>query len=202
MARLTLSKSSLSRERKRLATFERFLPSLDLKRRQLMRARAEAAAVLQRLEAQLAEILHAIGDAVPMLANREVELTGLAYVRALEEDAENVVGVSLPRLARCDVGIRDYARLGRPQWVDVAAVRLQASTELTIRVDVARRRLDILKHAVTRITQRVNLFEKVLIPRTRGNIHRIQVYLGDAERAAVVRSKVAKKKHGHTMAVA
>ena len=48
--------------------------------------------------------------------------------------------------------------------------------------------------AVRRITQRVNLFEKVLIPQADTNIQRIQIYLADAERAAVVRSKIAKAK--------
>ena len=46
-----------------------------------------------------------------------------------------------------------------------------------------------------KVTQRVNLFEKVLIPRTREQIRRIRIYLSDAERAAVVRSKIAKRKH-------
>ena len=40
----------------------------------------------------------------------------------------------------------------------------------------------------------MNLFDKILIPRTRKNIQLIQVYLGDSERSAVVRSKVAKRK--------
>ena len=41
-------------------------------------------------------------------------------------------------------------------------------------------------------TQRVNLFEKVKIPETQGNIKKIQVYLGDQQTAAVVRGKIAK----------
>jgi V/A-type H+-transporting ATPase subunit D len=49
------------------------------------------------------------------------------------------------------------------------------------------------------VTQRVNLFEKVLIPRARKSIQRIRVYLSDEERAAVVRSKIAKRKQA-TMA--
>jgi V/A-type H+-transporting ATPase subunit D len=40
----------------------------------------------------------------------------------------------------------------------------------------------------------VNLFEKVLVPRTRNNIRRIRIYLSDSERAAVVRAKIAKRK--------
>jgi len=43
-------------------------------------------------------------------------------------------------------------------------------------------------------TQRFNLFEKVLTPQTEANIKKIKIYLSDAERAAVVNSKIAKKK--------
>ena len=42
MARLALSKSSLAKERRKLSNFKRFLPSLDLKRRQLMAERANS----------------------------------------------------------------------------------------------------------------------------------------------------------------
>jgi V/A-type H+-transporting ATPase subunit D len=45
-----------------------------------------------------------------------------------------------------------------------------------------------------RVTQRVNLFEKILIPTAHSNIQRIRIYLGEAERAAVVTSKLAKSK--------
>ena len=39
-----------------------------------------------------------------------------------------------------------------------------------------------------------NLFEKVKIPECMENIRKIQIYLGDATTAAVVRSKIAKRK--------
>jgi len=44
------------------------------------------------------------------------------------------------------------------------------------------------------VTQRVNLFDKILIPTARRNIQRIRIYLGETERAAVVTSKLAKSK--------
>jgi V/A-type H+/Na+-transporting ATPase subunit D len=47
---------------------------------------------------------------------------------------------------------------------------------------------------VKKVTQRVNLFEKVLIPRTQAHIRKIQIFLGDAERAGVVTAKLAKAK--------
>jgi len=71
---------------------------------------------------------------------------------------------------------------------------LRQTMELRIRVQVERRRLDLLEVGVRKITQRVNLFEKVLIPRTRKSIRRIRIYLSDTERAGVVQAKISKKK--------
>jgi V/A-type H+-transporting ATPase subunit D len=63
---------------------------------------------------------------------------------------------------------------------------------LRVRVDIAEQRTDALAVALRRVTQRVNLFDKVLIPRAEENIRRIMIFLSDQERAAVVRSKIAK----------
>ena len=41
---------------------------------------------------------------------------------------------------------------------------------------------------------RVNLFEKILIPRALRNIKKIKVFLGDQQLAAVSQAKVAKAK--------
>jgi V/A-type H+-transporting ATPase subunit D len=78
--------------------------------------------------------------------------------------------------------------------VDALADRLERTIRLRLRAQVEERRLVLLDHAVRRITQRVNLFDKVLIPRTRENLRRIRIYLADAERSGVVRAKIAKRK--------
>ena len=79
-------------------------------------------------------------------------------------------------------------------WVDILVERLKDSAEQRTQVLVAAERVRILEYQEKRVTQRVNLFDKILIPNARKNIQRIQIYLGDAERAAVVRSKLAKAK--------
>ncbi|NIO06471.1 MAG: V-type ATP synthase subunit D [Deltaproteobacteria bacterium] len=127
-----------------------------------------------------------------MLANREIALSGLVKVKSVQMDGENVVGVKLPVLTGVTFTVREYSMLAMPHWVDVLVDQLQKMTELQLRVEVAAERLRRLEHAERRITQRVNLFEKVLIPTTRDNIKKIQIFLADAERAAVVRSKIIK----------
>lgn len=195
MATLSLSKSSLLKQRSQLKNFQDVLPSLDLKRQQLMQERSKAEQALEKDKEALSRFLDDIGERIPMLANREVDLTDLARVVSLEQREENVVGVKLPKLESFEVEVKPYSLLSRPQWVDEVASRLKECVELSLRVRFGRRRVEILRRSVQRVTQRVNLFDKVLIPKTRKNIQRIQIYLGDSERAAVVRSKAAKKKH-------
>jgi len=50
------------------------------------------------------------------------------------------------------------------------------------------------KEELRTTTQRVNLFEKKLIPELRENIRKIKIFLGDEETAAVGRAKLAKGK--------
>jgi ATP synthase subunit D len=46
------------------------------------------------------------------------------------------------------------------------------------------------------VSQRVNLFDRVLIPKTEANIQRKRVALSDSERASIVRAKIAKGEKG------
>jgi len=194
VARLSLSKSSLSVENRRLKTFERFLPSLDLKRRQLIAERAKAARAIGATEAEIAALRRLIGEGIPMGSNEEVNIENLVRIARVELSEENVMGVRLPRLAQLELKRAEYALLGKPEWVDNFALRLGQMLELRVRIQLQHRRLALLDEAVHTITQRVNLFDKVLIPRTRDHIRRIQIFLADGERAAVVRAKIAKGK--------
>lgn len=197
MARLALNKSSLSRQSRQLKTFQQFLPSLDLKRRQLMAERARARDSLARSREALAHFSgHQLGEKLPMLANRHVDLDGLVQVSHVELGDENVVGTHLPVLKRVEVTVADYSLLGKPHWVDPLVEYLRQALEMQLRIQVEERRLALLERAVRIITQRVNLFDKVLIPRTQKNIKKIKIYLADQERSAVVNAKLAKAKLG------
>ncbi len=194
MARLQLSKSSLSRESANLRTYRQFLPSLDLKRQELMTQRAKAKKILEQTKIDIDRQMNTIAEKFPMLSNHKVDLKQLVVVKAVMLLEENVMGARLPVVKDIQVEIRDYSFLAKPHWVDDVAARLRDMLILKIRIQVEQRRLELLNEAVRRITQRVNLFDKVLIPRTRENIKRIKVYLSDVERAGVINAKLAKRK--------
>lgn len=192
MAKLALNKSALQKQRNERRLYERLLPSLDLKRRQLTWERVRAQGRLDDEEAEIKRQRDRAAERLPMLANREIDVSGLVKVKSVQVDEENVVGVRLPVLMGVTFTVREYSMLAMPHWVDVLVDQLQKIAELQLRVQVAAEQLRRLERAERRVTQRVNLFEKVLIPATRDNIKKIQIFLADAERAAVVRSKITK----------
>ena len=202
MASLALNKAALHRERANLGTYRRFLPSLDLKRRQLMADLARARAELSDLEQAAFAATREIGRRLPMLANEAIDLQGLVRVGRLEIAEVNELGVRLPELREVVFRVRPYGRLAKPHWVDNVADELQRMARLRLAIEVANERVRRFDQALRRTTQRVNLFEKVLIPSTVKNIRRIEVFLADAGRAAVVRSKIAKRKHAASRGLA
>jgi V/A-type H+-transporting ATPase subunit D len=193
MARIALNKSSLQKQREQLRLYERLLPSLDLKRRQLMGEQAKVRHTLRVREEKLRHRLDEIGKKLPMLAYEEIELSGLVRVTRVKVGRENVVGVKLPVLEDVEFEVAEYSMLAKPHWVDNYIEEMMGIAREKAEAVVVRERLKELDHAVRRITQRVNLFEKILIPNAKKMIQRIMIFLGDAERSAVVRSKIAKK---------
>ena len=194
MARLSLTKASLTEQKKQLKAFEGVLPSLDLKRRQLTAERNKAQASLIQTQKQLSALELAIAENLPMLSNQLVDLTDIAQVTGVDLGEENVVGTKLPKIQHVQVQVRDYALLGKPFWVDRLVALLKQALEIQIGVQVAQQRLGLLRQAERVVTQRFNLFDKVLIPKNKANIKKIQIYLADQDRASVVNAKLAKRK--------
>lgn len=182
----------MARERENLKLYRRMLPSLDLKRRQLTVEHERARRELAEAQAAVDELEARIGAELPMLADRGFDLAGLVRVTRAAVVIENVVGVKLPRLDGIECELAAYSPLTQPAWVDVLVERVQRAATKRLEVTVAEERVRILAKAARRITQRVNLFDRILIPTALHNIKRIRIYLGDVERDAVVRSKLAK----------
>ncbi len=194
MARLSLTKASLTKQKKQLKTFEKVLPSLDLKRRQLSAEHNKTKKLLAQTQKQLTAIETEIADKLPMLSNQLVDLKNIVQVTEVELVEENVMGTWLPKINQIQIQVRNYALLGKPFWVDRLVELLKVALETQVAIQVAQQRVKLLSQAERIATQRFNLFDKVLLPQTKANIKKIQIYLADAERAGVVNSKLAKRK--------
>jgi V/A-type H+/Na+-transporting ATPase subunit D len=194
MATIALSKSSLQQQRDRLRLFERFLPSLELKRQQLTAEYKKALQVLTEAEQGAEQASRSLPALLPILGSARMELSGLIRIRRVDVAEEDVLGLRLPTLRAVEFDTAAYSLLATPFWLDDLVTCLKEVATYRLRVQVYRERVARMQGAVRRVTQRVNLFEKVLIPNAKQNIARIQIFLSDIERAAVVTSKIAKGK--------
>lgn len=191
------TKGRLAQRRRELALYEQVLPSLELKRQQLLAERFRALRDLASGRAALDVMRRDAAARLPMLANDEIALAGLARVEAVESSLAHVLGTPVPVLAAVRWADARYGLLAKPPWVDSALDEVRALVRQRLEIAFAEERVRRLDAAIRKVVQRVNLFQKVLVPGARAEIQRIRIALADAERAAVVRSKIFKARHAH-----
>jgi len=194
MARLAYSKASLSKESAKLKRYKQFLPSLDLKRQQLAAERKKAQITMAQAGHEIEQCYQKSAKMLPMLADKSIHVQNLVKVSELEMTEENIVGVHLPVIKKLTVDVQEYSLFTEPHWVDQLVVQLKKMLQLKIQLQVEQQRVASLTEALKKVTQRVNLFDKVLIPKAQQDIRKIRIYLSDMERAGVVRAKSTKQK--------
>ena len=143
---------------------------------------------------KLKQHIQTTGQELPMLANSKVDVSDMVEHYKVQTEEKNVLGVKLPKLENISYQIRDYSMLAKPHWVDFYVERLVQALEIRTQITILLEQVRRLDKAVRVITQRVNLFDKILIPTRKKNIHKIRVYLGDMERAAIIQAKIAKSR--------
>jgi V/A-type H+-transporting ATPase subunit D len=105
-----------------------------------------------------------------------------------------VAGVRIPKFESASFSPATYSLFSTPPWVDNALVDSKELSEKQAIADTIDRGYQLLNLALIKVIQRVNLFEKVLIPRSRENIRILRIHLGEEQTAAVARAKLAKGK--------
>jgi V/A-type H+/Na+-transporting ATPase subunit D len=195
MAKIAFNKSSLQKIREQMKLYKGLLPSLDLKRRQLTAELAKAKVKYEKSSEAVKALMEDVGKKLPMLANAEIDLSGLVKVKEVKAREDNIVGVRIPVVDEVICEVQPYSMLVRRHWVDDLVEKLKQMAMVKAQEEAAKVQVQRLEVGLRRITQKVNLFEKILIPESKQIIAKIQIFLGDTERSAVVRSKISKQKN-------
>lgn len=194
-----LTKNELKAQKDALKRFERYLPTLQLKKQQLQSVMLQLSAQLDALEAQRNAAIDGLDDWVAVFSENQTlprKLDTLVEPESVVCGEENIAGVIVPVFRALTFREIDYDPGDFPLWVDTAVVKLQEIAGLDAEAKTLRRRAELLEQELRVTSQRVNLFEKVKIPEAKENIRVIGIYLGDQQTAAVVRGKIAKNKLG------
>lgn len=193
--KLKLTRPELKRQRDALERFERYLPMLKLKQQQLQltlrevrkqrgQVLAEAAAAREKFQ-PYRNVLNDIAG---------VNVRNLSSPSEVKTSSRNVAGVNIPVFESVLFPEAVYSLFATPVWVDGALADLKHMNDRIAHADVLNRQYELLNRELTKIVQRVNLFEKIKIPESREVIRVIRIKLGDEMTAAVGRAKIAKGK--------
>ena len=196
---IKLTKNEQKVQKDNLKQYERYLPTLQLKKQQLQSVIMKETADLAQKETERAEMIGDLDDWVAVFAENTIfdeskKLDNLVQPDKVVSGTENIAGVRVPVFQELTFKDIPYDVDDYPLWVDTAVVKLREIARLDALVSTMRKRVECLEQELRTTSQRVNLFEKVKIPEAKENIRVIGVYLGDQQTAAVVRGKISKKK--------
>jgi V/A-type H+-transporting ATPase subunit D len=193
--KIKLTRPELKRYRDALARYQRYLPMLKLKQQQLqlavrevVRQRRAAEQAVEEIETQLKRYQTVFADRLVIPLHRWSKPSRLVLAR------KNIAGVEIPVLQQVIFPEVRYSLFATPPWVDQALLDLREKSRRQAQLEILQQQERLLQKELTRIIQRVNLFEKVMIPHAKEAIRRIRIKLGDEMRDAVGRAKIAKKK--------
>lgn len=193
MKKVKLTKHELRKQKDDLKRYNRYLPTLYIKKRQLQkeveRIRGELAHVKQSQNRLLEEVLPWVS-----LFSEDVDIADLIQLRGVRMMEENIAGVDIPVLDQVDLETKRYDLFTYPLWVDRAMEFLRKMIHLKIQRTVLEEQKQRLSEELRIASQRVNLFEKVKIPETRDAIRKISIRLADLQTGAVGWARIAKKK--------
>ena len=194
-----LTKNEQKKQKDQLKQYQRYLPTLQLKKQQLQM-------VIRQIEVQLAEykakqeaLVGSVQSWISVFGENssfceERRLDSLVRPDRVVKRQGNIAGVNIPIFEDLTFKDIEYDVEDYPLWVDKAVVLLQESARISALMRTLELQVELLGKELRTTSQRVNLFEKVKIPETKENIRKIGIYIGDQQTAAVVRGKIAKKK--------
>ncbi len=192
--KIKLNKNSLRDQNQSLKLYLEFLPTLELRKQQLQAEVASARKEMDRAQLRRDALMDDAREWRARLNTVLPMVRDLLRVDLVSVYSANVAGVRVPVFDKVVFKKGPYSLAATPWILDAAMTFFEKAITAREQLRVLQEKHDLLVAELTKTTQRINLYEKVLIPQTRENIRKIRVYLGDQQTAAVCRAKIAKNK--------
>ncbi len=201
MAKVRLTKNELKKQKYDLKRFTRYLPTLELKKQQLLleirRIQQEVEALdtaSRRLEQEISVWAGVFAD--------EFDLHEYIKIEEVLRGHGNIAGIDIPVFEEVVFEEIQWDYFEVPFWVDTGIVVIKEQVSRRVEQEILREQEEVVREELRITIQRIKLFEEVKIPEAKEAIRVIQIFLGDAMTAAVVRGKIAKSKIAKKRALA
>ncbi len=193
MGKIRKTKTELKAQRDALRRFEKYLPTLELKKQQLRIEVSHMSARIDKKRKEKRKLWQEVMEWVRLFSD-DVPLENLVEIESVDIGSDNIAGVDIPVIQSIEFKRAPVDLFATPPFIDDAMDVIERLVRFEIEEQILHLALTRLSEELRITSQRVNLFEKVKIPESKDNIRRIHIALGDAQAAAVARAKMAKKK--------
>lgn len=193
MAKVKFTKNALKAQRDTLKRFQRYLPTLQLKKQQLQLEMRTLLAKVMDKRGEEDALRKEMTPWIRLYAD-PVDWAKYISVKEVRQGEGNIAGVDIPIFNGVDFNITIPDLFETPVWIDDGIRGLQQLISLRLERRVLERQYELLSEELRTTSQRVNLFEKVKIPEAKENIRVINIFLSDQQISGVARSKLAKSK--------
>jgi len=193
MAKLRLTKNEFKKQKDSLKRYVRYLPTLELKKTQLLVEIRRIQDTIDRIEKEI-DILERNINSWVELFSEDIDLHSLFELKEIKTAIGNIAGSDIELFEGVVFENKDYDYMQYPLWVDRGLVVVKQIMELKAEQKILHKQQEVIKEELRVTIQRINLFDKVMIPKSKDNIRKIKIYLGDMDTASVVRGKIAKNK--------
>jgi len=183
----TVSKGALRHSKLKSARLKRAVPTLDLRRKQLNREILVWEEELLELEKRFETLESGVGE------NPHLEIEELVVIDEIRKIQTNVAGVMLDEIESVIFKAISYSLFSTSPSFDHFIELRREFLEVEAFLIAKREALEILLEELAITTQRINLFEKRLIPTYEDEIRYIKGRLEDNERTTVMVAKIAQR---------
>jgi len=193
MAKIKLTKNELKKQKDALKRYTRYLPTLELKKQQLLAEIRRVHDEIKKSQNELDALRKKLSAWIAVFAE-DVDVASLIELKDVVTETGNIAGINIPLFKKLEFDEKGYDLMKYPLWVDSGVKSVKDTVSLEKELEILKEQEELIQEELRTTVQRINLFDKVMIPRTKENIRKIRIFMGDQDTAAVVRGKISKAK--------
>jgi V/A-type H+-transporting ATPase subunit D len=191
-----LNKSELTRLKNEEKIYIQFLPVLKLKQEQLQIEKIRIKKKVLHMQAIFDKKFDIISCNASVLTDKEnyYGIDKILTIKNISTNVKSIAGVKVPIIDDIKFNKFSINFFDVPFWLIIIIDDLKDLIKSHLELKILKKQYFLINAELKKATQKVNLFEQLLIPDTKNAIKKIKITLGDEQVASVGRAKIAKKK--------
>jgi V/A-type H+-transporting ATPase subunit D len=125
MAKIKLTKNEQKVQKDALKMYQRYLPTLTLKKQQLQTEIRTIDAKAKEVRAKRKQLEKEFDEWISVFGEAEAFKPGMVTVKNIKKGVGNIAGVVIPVYEGADFSRGDYDLYETPLWIDMAADRME-----------------------------------------------------------------------------